>query len=145
MFDGIGLGCGRASGLKPGDSWPFGGRPLPFTVAGVGVAAETGFGVCVWDDAGGGLVADFAAGSWLFLFRREDCSFSAFSMIALAILSNSEQTPNMRCTPPVSASCPSVERKVTTRFMSRVSDRALGSRGFWRMFPKSVTSAETGK
>jgi hypothetical protein len=53
--------------------------------------------------------------------------------------------PSMRCTPPCSASWPNIDRNVTTRSMSRVSDLARGSRGFCRMLLNKVMSAETGK
>lgn len=78
-------------------------------------------------------------------FLRPAFSFSAFSIMTLLMRSNSEQIPMVRCTPPVSISCPSADRKVTTMFRSRVSDLARGSRGFCRIFPNSVTSAVTGK
>ncbi len=72
-------------------------------------------------------------------------SFSALSKTTLAILSNSEHTPSIRLTPPFSSSVPNMERKPTTRFISRTSDLALGSCGFWRIFPNNVTRADTGK
>lgn len=78
-------------------------------------------------------------------FLRPAFSFSAFSIMTLLMRSNSEQIPMVRCTPPVSISCPNADRKVTTMFKSRVSDLARGSRGFCRMFPNKVTSAVTGK
>lgn len=78
-------------------------------------------------------------------FLRPAFSFSAFSIMTLLIRSNSEQIPIVRWTPPVSISCPSADRNVTTMFNNRVSDLARGSRGFCRMFPNSVTSAVTGK
>lgn len=78
-------------------------------------------------------------------FLRPAFSFSAFSIMTLLMRSNSEQIPIVRCTPPVSISWPNADRKVTTMFNRRVSDLARGSRGFCRMFPKSVTSAVTGK
>jgi hypothetical protein len=78
-------------------------------------------------------------------FRRDDCSLSALSITTLDIRTNSEQMPSMRCTPPCSASWPNIDRNVTTRSMSRVSDLARGSRGFCRMLLNKVMSAETGK
>ncbi|PHH52334.1 hypothetical protein CFIMG_004880RA [Ceratocystis fimbriata CBS 114723] len=66
-------------------------------------------------------------------------------MTSLAMRSNSEHTPNIRWTPPVSASWPSIDRNVTTMFMSLQSDFALGSSGFCKMLPNSVTRADTGK
>lgn len=87
----------------------------------------------------------FEAESTFFRFRREDCSFSARSITSLAMRQNSAQIPSIRCTPPCSASWPSMERKVTTRSINRVSDLARGSNGFCRMLLKRVMRAETGK
>jgi hypothetical protein len=129
---------------RPGDGCPFEDPPdmLVFCCGGLGVFAFAvgGRGVCVMfaggvsDEVAAGVVAtaaDFVAeDSWLLRFRRDEFSFSAFSITTLAILSNSEQTPSMRCTPPVSASWPSIDRKATTTLMSLVSERALGSNGF---------------
>lgn len=42
------------------------------------------------------LVGLLGVESWFFRFRRDACSFSAFSMTTLAIRSNSEQTPSIR-------------------------------------------------
>lgn len=90
----------------------------------------------------GGLIG--LGGSCVLLFRF-DPSFSVFSMIILAMRSNSAHTPSIRCTPPVSASWPRVDRKVTTMPISLVSDLARGSKGFCKILPKSVISADTGK
>jgi hypothetical protein len=93
--------------------------------------------------------AEFWAGpfvlgsSGFFRFLREP-SFSALSNTTFAILSNSAQTPNIRFTPPFSSSAFSIDKKLTTKFINRTSDRARGSWGFCKMFPNSVTSAETG-
>lgn len=86
----------------------------------------------------------FAAESAFFRLRREDCSFSALSITTFAMRPNSEQMPSIRCTPPCSASCPNMDRNVTTRSMSFVSDFALGSKGFCKILLNRVMSAETG-
>lgn len=87
-------------------------------------------------------VSSSAAG---FLFFLEWVSFSVLSRTTLAMRSNSAQMPSMRLTLPFSSSDTSMDRKLTTRFISFVSARARGSWGFWRILANKVTSAETGK
>lgn len=142
--------CDMCSLFMRGDKCEFEG----WLGCGVAELAVAGRGVCTGADACGVAAADavvaagFAAAagwSWPFLFRLMEFSFSALSITTLAIRSNSEHTPSIRWTPPVSASWPSMDRKLTTRFMSLVSDLALGSIGFCRMLPNRVTRAVTGK
>lgn len=151
-------------GLKPCPPVWDGGCRLSFwrglgassfvAVAGLSVRIEED----LWFDGAGGLELELGFVSWVFeadllawegsaffRFLRPTLSFSAFSIMTLLMRSNSEQMPSIRCTPPVSISWPNAERNVTTMFINLVSDRARGSRGFCKMLPNSVTSAETGK
>lgn len=151
-------------GLKPCPSPREGGDKSSLVCRGVGVfaLAVCGRGVCAdeeppWVDIEacgfppalalvleplGLLACDDSA---FFRFRRPAFSFSALSIITLLMRSNSEQIPSIRCTPPVSTSWPRADKNCTTIARSLVSERARGSRGFWRMLPNKVTSAETGK
>jgi len=88
--------------------------PLVEPGCGCGVAevAVTGRGVCTggglglndgdWPSVLDSLDAMFVvglelgAGSLIFRFRLDECSFSTLSMTTFAIRSNSEQTPSMR-------------------------------------------------
>lgn len=104
--------------------------------------AEFGAGI---GDRGWGTCCVLGSSAWLFRFLRVDDCFSALSSTTFAILSNSEHTPNIRFILPFSSSCVSIERKLTTKFMSLTSCRAFGSKGFCRILAKRVTSADTGK
>lgn len=106
--------------FKPGEKTPtIEGLREALAIDGVlgGIEELAGIGALV--------LADWS--SLFFRFLLDEDSFSALSRTTFAIRSNSEQTPNMRFTPPFSPSVPSVERKVTTRFIRRTSDRARGS------------------
>ena len=130
---------GRLPGVSSGGRVLFGGVAA---LAECGVDDAPRFCGIDWGASDLGLASPLVA---LLDFRLWRLLLSPFSKTTRAIRSNSELTLSIRFTPPCSSVTERRERKLTTWFINRTSERARGSCGFWSMLAKRVTRAETGK